>query len=130
MGEALEIGGAEGYVRPFLDQGPSIHALVEGWMQKSGGRALAANALAARILGQLGRPDARNSSKSSAPALNKRERQILQLIDQGLSNAQVGARCFLSPGTVKWYLQNLYEKFGVNNRTGLLRVIRQQGVAL
>lgn len=50
--------------------------------------------------------------------LKKREAQLVKLLEDGLTNSQLAARCFISEGTVKWYLHNLYEKFGVLNRPG------------
>ncbi|PTU28239.1 response regulator transcription factor [Stenotrophobium rhamnosiphilum] len=61
-------------------------------------------------------------------SLNKRERQILALLNYGLSNAQLAQRCFISEGTVKWYLHNLYGKFEVRNRTSLVRAVREKGI--
>ncbi|MGQ0621937.1 MAG: LuxR C-terminal-related transcriptional regulator [Panacagrimonas sp.] len=136
IGEALEIGAAEGYVRSFLEEGQFIRSLVERCLQRDGLLGLGSKTLATRILDHAAAPSKPQPAPVPAPAqqtlqnLNKRERQILQLIDQGLSNAQVGTRCFLSAGTVKWYLQNLYEKFAVNNRTALLRAVREQGMQL
>ena len=48
-----------------------------------------------------------------------RERQIVLLVAEGLSNKEICRRLGLSEGTVKIYLHNIYEKVGVNNRTAL-----------
>ncbi len=62
----------------------------------------------------------------SAPGLNwpgreegltDRESEILALITQGRSNAEVCALTFLSPNTVKSYIRGLYRKIGVSSRT-------------
>ncbi|MCW2759136.1 MAG: DNA-binding response regulator, partial [Nocardioidaceae bacterium] len=49
--------------------------------------------------------------------LSERESEILALITQGLGNADVAARTFLSPNTVKSYVRNLYRKIEVSSRT-------------
>jgi DNA-binding NarL/FixJ family response regulator len=49
--------------------------------------------------------------------LSEREAEILALITQGLSNADVSARTFLTPNTVKSYIRTLYRKIGVTSRT-------------
>ena len=49
--------------------------------------------------------------------LSDRESEILALITQGLSNADVAARTFLTPNTVKSYIRTLYRKIEVASRT-------------
>ena len=49
--------------------------------------------------------------------LTDREAEILALITQGSSNAQVAAVTFLSPNTVKSYIRTIYRKIGVSSRT-------------
>ena len=46
-----------------------------------------------------------------------RESEILALITQGKSNADVAALTYLSPNTVKSYIRNIYRKIGVTSRT-------------
>src|SRR6478672_7006038 len=49
--------------------------------------------------------------------LSERESEILALITQGLSNAEVSAQTYLSANTVKSYIRTLYRKIGVGSRT-------------
>jgi DNA-binding NarL/FixJ family response regulator len=49
--------------------------------------------------------------------LTEREAEILALITQGLSNAEVARLTFLSPNTVKSYIRTLYRKINVSSRT-------------
>jgi DNA-binding NarL/FixJ family response regulator len=49
--------------------------------------------------------------------LSDRESEILALITQGKSNAEVAALTFLSPNTIKSYIRALYQKIGVSSRT-------------
>ena len=49
--------------------------------------------------------------------LTDRESEILALITQGMSNAEVAALTFLSPNTVKSYIRAVYRKIGVTSRT-------------
>jgi DNA-binding NarL/FixJ family response regulator len=49
--------------------------------------------------------------------LTDRESEILALITQGLSNADVAALTYLSPNTVKSYIRSVYRKIGAESRT-------------
>ncbi|MDM7832513.1 LuxR C-terminal-related transcriptional regulator [Cellulomonas edaphi] len=49
--------------------------------------------------------------------LSDREAEILALITQGMSNADVAMLTFLSPNTVKSYIRSVYRKIGVESRT-------------
>lgn len=50
-------------------------------------------------------------------ALTDREKQILRLVCEGLSNAEIAARLVISAETVKSELKRIFRKIGVRNRT-------------
>lgn len=52
-----------------------------------------------------------------AADLNEREREVLQLITNGLSNTEIAQRLHLSDGTVRNYVSALFVKLGVSDRT-------------
>jgi DNA-binding NarL/FixJ family response regulator len=52
-----------------------------------------------------------------AEGLSDRESEILALITQGKSNAEVASITFLSPNTIKSYVRTIYRKIGVSSRT-------------
>jgi DNA-binding NarL/FixJ family response regulator len=54
-------------------------------------------------------------------ALTAREREILALVAEGLSNAQIARRLGVQVATVKFHLQNIFQKLGVRNRTEATR---------
>ncbi len=56
--------------------------------------------------------------------LTAREREVLSLLEQGLTNKNIGDRLYISETTVKTHLKNIYHKFGVNNRMRLLHRLR------
>ena len=54
-------------------------------------------------------------------ALTQREREVMLLVADGLSNKDVGRRLNVSEGTVKVHLHSIYQKVDVNNRTALAK---------
>ncbi|CAB0781073.1 DNA-binding response regulator [Corynebacterium diphtheriae] len=59
-------------------------------------------------------------------ALSAREIEILQNLEQGLSNRQLAAKLFISEATVKTHLVHIYSKLDVDNRTAAITAARQQ----
>jgi two-component system nitrate/nitrite response regulator NarL len=51
--------------------------------------------------------------------LTDRERQIMRLVSEGLSNKEIGRRLNLADGTIKVHLHHIYQKLEINNRTVL-----------
>lgn len=54
----------------------------------------------------------------TGPHLSPRQQQVLELVAQGMTNAEVGAELGITERTVKAYAQELYDKLGVRNRAG------------
>lgn len=50
--------------------------------------------------------------------LTERERDVLELVAQGLTNGEVARRLFISSTTVRTHLEHIYEKLGVRTRAG------------
>ncbi len=59
--------------------------------------------------------------------LTPRQQEILELVVDGLSNAEIANRLYLSESTVKQHLRAAYKLLGVNNRTEAARLIRGGG---
>lgn len=57
------------------------------------------------------------SEKSSIDTLTEREREILELLAQGLSNKVIASRLYLSVRTVEGHLANIYLRLGLHSRT-------------
>jgi DNA-binding NarL/FixJ family response regulator len=50
-------------------------------------------------------------------ALSHRQREILSMVVEGMSNAEIGKRLYLSESTIKQHLRAAYKVLGVSNRT-------------
>jgi DNA-binding NarL/FixJ family response regulator len=53
--------------------------------------------------------------------LSRREKELVTLIFQGLSNMEIGEQMFISEHTVKVHLKHIFDKVGIKNRTSLIR---------
>jgi len=60
--------------------------------------------------------------------LTAREREILGLVAEGLTNARIGRELWVTEQTVKFHLSNIYRKLGVSNRTEASRFAYTHGL--
>src|SRR5215203_3205610 len=58
-------------------------------------------------------------------ALSARQREILGYVVEGLSNAEIGKRLYLSESTIKQHLRSAYKLLGVSNRTEAANLFRR-----
>ena len=74
--------------------------------------------------------DALRASKQEDPlrSLTAREREVLCLIGEALSNKEIGRRLNLTEGTVKGYVSTLLEKLGLSDRTEAALLAARQGL--
>jgi LuxR family maltose regulon positive regulatory protein len=64
-----------------------------------------------------------------AEQLSRREVSILKRLESGLSNKEIAEAIFVSEGTLKWHLLNIYSKPNVKNRSGAVARVRTLGIA-
>ena len=75
-------------------------------------------------------PGAVTARASPLESLSTRERQVLQLVVEGHSSAQIAAVIHLSPKTVETYRGRLMKKLGVSDITGLVRFALEHGLTV
>jgi DNA-binding CsgD family transcriptional regulator len=61
------------------------------------------------------------------PRLTAREREVLDLVAEGRTNAEIAERLWISPETVRKHLENVYAKLGVHTRTAAAALLRGNG---
>jgi two-component system response regulator DesR len=72
-------------------------------------------------------PDLALTAFDSEDPLTDRERQIIKLAGEGLTNAEIGRRLHLADGTVRNYLSEAIGKLHADNRIEAYRIARDKG---
>jgi DNA-binding NarL/FixJ family response regulator len=105
--------GARGY----LLKDAQLALIVAGIRAAASGESAVSPQVASGLLSRLRESGAQPSpQRPPSPELSARERAILTLVAGGCDNAEIGARLFLSPSTVKSEVSTLLRKLGVENR--------------
>jgi ATP/maltotriose-dependent transcriptional regulator MalT len=112
----------------FLDEGRELAELI-GRLDLERLQGSQAAPLARRLQQAMGKSD---SPVRQTPALSeqltRREVSILKRLETGLSNKEIAEAIFLSEGTLKWHLHNVYSKLNVKNRSGAMMRARTLGI--
>lgn len=72
--------------------------------------------------------EADRGNMEEAPDLSERERQVLALVAEGLTDKEVAERLFISASTVRSHLDRIGEKTGLRRRTELTRLAVDLGI--
>lgn len=108
--------GAVGYLlkdTPITDLVRAIRAAAQG-------ETVLAPSVAARLVGTVRSP--------RGHGLSERELEVLRLVADGASNAEIGRRLHISEATVKTHLLRSYQKLGVNDRTAAVTSAIRRGL--
>jgi DNA-binding NarL/FixJ family response regulator len=122
--EALQ-AGASGFL--LKDAGPAelLHAI----RVVAAGEALLAPRITRRLIAQFtAQRVADRLAEDQLAVLTQRERQVLALVGQGLSNEEIGAQLFLSPATARTHVSHAMVKLGARDRAQLVVIAYQTGL--
>ncbi|RVT39157.1 helix-turn-helix transcriptional regulator [Sphingobium algorifonticola] len=133
---ALHMGMQGGFLRIFSDANSAVRQQIEHMKLGLGTGAGELASYHERVIASFARPKVLASSRSvnleelggQYQALNDREAEILLMVAMGMMNAQIAEESGLTVGTVKWYLQQIYSKLGVNRRSEAVFKARQIGL--
>ena len=117
--------GASGFLLKDIEP----DQLVEAVRVVAGGQGLVAPQVTRRLIAEF----ARSSAPPSAPPpelaqLTEREREILLLVAQGLSNAEIAERLVVGPATVKTHVGNVLAKLGCRDRVQAVVFAYEHGI--
>lgn len=121
------------FLRVFLDEGESALQLLSGSDQDHA-PATTTDYFIRRILDLSGRsatPKRSLPETEETPAitpLTPREIDVAAWVGAGLSNREIGDRLAMTEGSVKWHLQQIYDKIGVRRRASAIQRLRELGL--
>jgi LuxR family maltose regulon positive regulatory protein len=124
---AIELAEKYGYLR-LLDQNPILGRVLKETAAQELAPAYIRKVL--EIHGDIGNSAPVPSSGNSAEdgliePLSSREKEVLKLMADGLSNPEIAARLYLSPNTLKAHTQHIFGKLGVHNRVQAINKARE-----
>ncbi|WP_285473497.1 response regulator transcription factor [Actinoplanes sp. NBRC 101535] len=125
VGQALT-GGAAG----FLLKDSAADELPHAIRAAAAGNAYLSPKVTRQVLNRLPAPAPAAPSEDLARvrALSDREREVLVLLAQGLSNAEISTRLFVTEGTVKTHLYRVFTKIGCDNRVQAAMLAQRAGL--
>ena len=140
LARGLSLAGPEGYIRTFVDESAPMAALLSKVLeaQKKGHLATLPSVsleYVTKLLAALGVGAAPRSEGSPRRIvgllpehLSERELEVLRLITSGLSNREIAQELFITAGTVKRHVHNIYRKLEVRSRTQAVARARDLGL--
>jgi LuxR family maltose regulon positive regulatory protein len=128
LAEALALAEPEGYVRLFLDEGPPMARLLYQALENQIQPDYCGRLLQAVDLLSTADPRQRGDEPSLVESLSEREREVLALVAEGLTNREIAQRLVIAPGTVKVHTANIYGKLGVHSRIQAVAKARELGI--
>jgi LuxR family maltose regulon positive regulatory protein len=133
---AIELAEPCGFMRVFLDEPALLDALLprtpQGKVDFSNKLDAFAARLRAALEGDAGHRTFHNYGADTEPAplggtLTKHELRVLRLAAGGLTSREIGDRLGMTEGSIKWHLQQIYDKLGVRRRLQAVERARHLG---
>ncbi len=128
LARAIGLAQPGGFIRLFVDLGPTIQALLRELRDQGVAPYFVARILAAFAEPQPIEPAATFGPPELIEPLTKRELEVLALLEQRLSNKEIAARLFITPSTAKLHTLHIYQKLQVNTRRAAVAKAQSLGL--
>jgi LuxR family maltose regulon positive regulatory protein len=128
---ALELAASRGYVALFVDEGERCTSLLLAILKDSAAKLdTETSEFIVRVLQSAGSDMEQlvscGSDLKPYEKPTKRELDVVRLLVNGASNAEIADDLYVSRNTVKYHLKNLYSKLGAKNRVSLISIARRR----
>ena len=122
--EALR-AGASGFLLKDIEPDDLLHAV----RVVAAGEALLAPSVTRRLIEEFAtRPDPHRMPPAALDVLTEREREVMALVAQGLSNAEIADSLVISPATAKTHVSRVMMKLGARDRAQLVVAAYETGL--
>jgi len=125
---AMSTFNERSYISQMVQQGASGYLLKSASKEEIETAILTVNAGRLYMSLDLDMSKQEQQEIKKIPVLTSREKEVLLLIAEGLTNPQIAERLFVSPYTVDSHRKNLLTKFEVNNTAGLIKLAVRIGL--
>ena len=112
----------------FLVKDTEPDELIQAVRVVAGGDALLSPAVTRSLIEEFAARTQEPRPSADLDRLTDREREVMALAAEGLSNDEIAKEFWVAPQTVKFHLTNIYRKLGVKNRTEATRIAYQHGL--
>jgi LuxR family maltose regulon positive regulatory protein len=136
--EAIAHAAASRAIRSFIDEGAIIRTLLASTYEADLDVLHPTDAFATELLGAFNTLTKKKPALFTVPPraapeglygkLSVKEREILALVSTGMRNREVATKLGMTEGSVKWYMQQVYDKIGTRRRLQAVERARQFGV--
>ena len=133
---ALGRGVAGSFFRTFLDEGSVVQRLLHDQLSASSIQTNPSDVLVGKLIrstvpepslpGHAAHPA--DEERDGIEPLTRTQIEILQMASAGLLNREIAQRMGMTEGSVKWYMQQIFNKIGVRRRAGALDRARTLGL--
>ncbi len=122
--KALGIATTQNYYRLFLDDSALLAPILT--YVGAGSKGTSYHSFL-KVLSSKRPPEDDSVESNSVDALTTKETAIIKKLEQGSANKDIAAELYISEGTLKWHLHNIYSKLHVKNRSSAVLLAREKG---